>query len=495
MTSIDLTSFQVKTVDQLVTDWLTTYSEYLQLRGNRAPNTAKGTEIYGRAYATAIQIAVATANTQVLAKALMPDTAEGTDLERIAAINALFLKPAGGSSGGIDFSLTVSTPVLVAQGAQLLDVNGQSYAVLIGGAYSDGDRIPIQALSSGQSTNLPEGSVLKWVAPPAFASSIVSVSTGGLTGGTDAEDIEGLRSRLLALYRDPPGGGNAAQLASWAEGASSAVQNGFVYACNNGGATAGVCVVRAPTSTDRNRDVDPVLLSTVIAPYLVSQVPEWVSLTVTTPTNQPVEVSIGLSLPVSAQAGGPGGGWINATPFPVRASLGYVQVDSVTTTTVFQVTSDVAPTVGVSQIAWVDPTWVLRTATVLASNSLGSNQYQVTIDQPFTGLLSGHWVFPLAANTATYVDALLTYFGTMGPGEVTNLAGLLPRALRSPSPLISYPSSLGSTMLRAVENTGDEVLDTSFLFHSGVSTSPTLPGSPLNPPSIFVPSQIGLYPI
>lgn len=490
--TVDFTSFQVKSVDQIRDDWLRTYAELLIRAGVLNPNTSKGTESWAHAYALAVQIAIATGNVQILAAAQMADSAQGSDLERIALIFGLSLRPAGGSFGGVLFDLSVSGTVLVPTGGQLLDQNGQGYKVSIGGTYADEARIPIAALSTGAATNIPAGTVLKWVTPPPFAASTVAVAAPGLTGGVDAETIEGLRARLLAYLRDPPGGGNASQLCLWAETSSTAVQKGFCFPCENGPATAHVCVVRAPTPTDKNRDVDATVLTTTVAPYIIGRVPEWVELVVTTPVNQPVNITIGLSLPVSSQAGGPGGGWTNATPFPVVAATGYAEVGTVTDTTHFVVPSDSSPVAGVTQIAWLDFTWTLRTATVLAFSSAGAGFWNVTIDSPFVGIAAGQWVMPSALNLGSYFAALLAFFGTMGPGECTTIAGLLPRALRSPSPLDSYPSSLNAAMLRAIEDAGDEVLDTSFLYRSG--TSPFVASAPSSPPHILVPDKLAFYP-
>jgi uncharacterized phage protein gp47/JayE len=491
--TLDLQSFQVKSADQIQTDYLNTYREELIKAGITNPNVARGTEIWAKARSIAIQVAISTGNIQVMAAALMADSAQGSDLERVARIFGLTLRPAGGSFGAFGFDLTIGTGVLVPTGAQLLDVQGQGYQVTVGGTYLDEQPIPISALSTGASTNLPAGSVLKWVTPPPFASSTVLVVGSGLTGGVDAETIEGLRKRLLAYLRDPPGGGNAAQVNAWAEQASTAVQKGFCFGCSDGPSTCHETVVRAPTSTNKNRDVDATLLTTTIKPYVLGQIPTWVEVTQTTPVNQPVDVSIGLALPASAQAGGPGGGWLNATPFPVVAGSGHADVGTVTDSTHFVVSSDVAPTAGVTVVAWMDPnTWTLRQATVTAFSSAGGSLWNLTIDTPFVGVTTGQWIMPAALNLGVYIAALLSFMGEMGPGECTTIPGLLPRALRSPSPLDDYPSSLNATLLRAIEDTGNEVLDTSFLYRS--ATSPTIAAAPSSPPSIFVPRKLAFYP-
>jgi hypothetical protein len=65
--------------------------------------------------------------------------------------------------------------------------------------------------------------------------------------------------------------------------------------------------------------------------------------------------------------------------------------------------------------------------------------------------------------------------------------------LRKPLIVQSYPSTANAAMLRAVEVSGVEVLDTSYLYRS--ATTQALPGTPANGPNIFIPRRIGTYPI
>src|SRR6185503_762139 len=114
---------------------------------------------------------------------------------------------------------------------------------------------------------------------------------------------------------------------------SAAVQKAVTYPCVSGPASVQVCVVGAPTTTNKTRVVDSIVMSTVILPYLVARIPEFVELTLTTPADVNLDIAIGLSIPLSAAAGGPGGGWLDGTPFPVFASQGYADVTAVTSST------------------------------------------------------------------------------------------------------------------------------------------------------------------
>src|SRR5262249_39520042 len=155
------------------------------------------------------------------------------DLVRIAGLYKLSLRPAGPSSGALVLSATVSTPVAIPGGSQLIDTRGLVYKVADGGPYSNGASIPITSVDTGASTNLPAGSALRWVAPPPFVNTTALVGSGGLTGGVNAEDYEGLRSRLLERLQSPPNGVNWPAANKAAEDASTAVQKAFCYQAAN----------------------------------------------------------------------------------------------------------------------------------------------------------------------------------------------------------------------------------------------------------------------
>ncbi|WP_437489483.1 baseplate J/gp47 family protein [Sorangium sp. So ce1014] len=491
-------SLRIKSLEDIRDDFLRTYRNSLIKRGIANPNVSEGTEIFLRATALAQQIYVASSNVPLAANAQMADTAQGDDLVRVARLYKLALRPAGPSSGPVVLDATVSTPIAIPTGAQFLDPAGLTYKVEVGGSYSDGDEIPIASVDTGASTNLPAGTVLRWTAPPPFVQPIAVVGTGGLTGGVDAEDYEGLRARLLERLQSPPNGTNWPSITLAAEQASTAVQKAFAYSACNGPSTVHVAVVRAPTSTNKHRDVDALVLSGTIVPAVLAAFPEFVEVVVTTVQNQEVDLSMGLALPASPKASpaGPGGGWTDANPFPVRASPGYSAVLAVTNTTRFVVASDIPPIVG-SQVCWLSrDDWTLRTAKV--TSFMAAPNYDITIETPFVStngvsVAVGDYIFPAAENMPAYVAAVLDGFGKLGPYEKTNNASLLPCAYRRPLASSSWPAELKKSFLRNLSDAGDEVFDAQYLYQSSVT--PPLPAAITDGPYIFVPRQIGFYPV
>lgn len=491
---VDLDAFYLKTPDQIRDDILRNYANALIRRGVVNPNVSWGTEIYAKADAFANQLAVASSNTQLMADAVMPDSAQGTDLVRQAKMRGLSLRPAGGSRGYITFAASISTPVLVTTGLPLLDPSGLSYKVSVGGNYTNGQPIPVESIDTGATTNLVAGTILKWVSPPPFALQQQPVSAGGLRFGVDAETYEGLRVRLIEYIRNPPASGNWSHINKTAEDSTVAVQKAFTYAAANGPATVHVAVATAPTATNKNRDLDSTIRTTIVSPAIAALLPEFVELAVTTVQNQQANVSVGLSLPISTAASpaGPGGGWIDGTPFPVFVSQGYANVTAVTSTTQFTVNGDVAPTAGVTHVAWLSPLdWKLYRGVVQSFS--GTGPWTITIDQPFVGINTGHLISPDAERLDAYFAALLDAFANLGPGQKTNVAGVLPRAYRKPLVSQSWPSDLGPQVLRKMSDAGDEVLDVQYLYRS--VTTPSLPAVITDGPKVLIPFSLALYPL
>lgn len=492
----ELFTFTVKDVPTVRNDILRSYRSRMSRLGV-AVSVAPDTEIYQRAEAVARQIVVAMANTAIKADEMMPDTASGEDvggsLDRWAVALRLSRRTAVGSVGVVTFDASATSAV--ATGQQLVDGAGQFYEVTVGDSYDDGDSVPVQALSTGRLTNLAAGSVLRWVVPPGFASESVVVGSSGLTGGADAENDEALRSRVIYRLGHPPASGNWAHVAAMAEESSPLVQRCFVYPAVEGPGTLHFAVTSAPTETSKTRDVSAVAVSSVVLPYVQGLYPEHVAITGTTVANESVNVAVGLALPSSPNASppGPGGGWLDATPWPTLSSYasGGATVTSVTSDTSFTVNAQRAPTAGVSRVAFLNKsTWALYTATVLTTS--GTGPYAVTLDKPLTGIAVGDYVFPQCVNASNYVAALLDAFALMGPGEKSNAAYALARGFRHPTPSIEWPYSLGPVQLRALSDAGSEVLDTSYLYRSIVT--PTVPASVSDAPNCLVPNRIGFYP-
>lgn len=507
----DLFTFTVKSAPEHRDDMLRTIRSMLIARGVSDPAVGPDSDFYVLATALSNELAVCGANNVIKADEQMPDTAEDDDeegttaLSRIAGFLGLSKRAASGSVGHVIFDATAASAITV--GANLTDQYGQTYSVDVGGTYSDGDLVPISAVSTGKGTNLPEGSVLKWSGTsPAYSAPTALVSTGGLVNGADAETNDELRARIFAFFQNPPAAGNWSHCAKVAVESTSRVQAASVYPAVQGAGTVHIAVTASPTATNKSRVVAPTVMNGTVEPYVVGILVEHVDVTITSVADVNADLAIGLTLPEAPTASppGPGGGWLNGTPWPAPdgSSSFRAPVTAVTSTTVFSVEAATAPQAGVTRIAWLSPTdWKLHRAKVTAVGAPSGGSYPITIDTPFTGIAVGCLIWPDCQNAQTYVDAVIATFATMGPGEKTSNVTLIVRGFRHPRPITAYPYTLGPHFTNALVKIS-EVASAQFLHRTDGTTtltgasgtvSPQLPAAITDAPNVFVPRHIAFY--
>lgn len=486
----------IKTKDQIRDDMSATYREQLISLGVANPVVTPGTDIYNRFEAIAQQIWVAAASIPAAVDESLEDTAL-LNLERLAAMRELSLRAAGGSRGDVFPALAIAGPVLIPAGSTLIDGQGLRYRATLGGPIENGDPLTVEALDTGAATNRPPDTTLTFEAPPLYVEPKAPVGPGGLRFGVDTEDLEGLRERLSERMAHPRNGVNWPTFTAAAE-TSTAVQKAFAYQACNGPSTVHVAVVGSPSAEVKDRDVDAITMTVEVIPTTAGATFSFVEVVTTTVINEPVDVSMALAIPASPAANPPGngGGWIDAVPFPVLASPGYVAVSSFFSSVEIEVSSDVPPAVG-AQVSWISrDDWKLRTAEIVTI--VGTNPYVITLSLPFVSdngvdIQIGDWVFPASENGAAYAESIFAAFAKLGPGEKTSVAGLLPRALRKPSPAESWPYEMKAPFLKLFTGELEEVSDSAFLYRSAIT--PTIPGVITDPPRCFVPRQIGFYPL
>ncbi len=487
-----------KTPAQIRDDFLRTIKNGLIDLGITDPNVAENSDYFVLGTALADQVSAVFNNIEIQSDASFPDTAVGTDLDRILEIYGLSRRPAGGSSGQI--IIVTSAPTLVPVGANLTSDTGEVYEVSIGGTYDDGDVIPVASTDVGVKTNLAVDEILTWTSPPAFTQSTATVNQA-LTGGVDAEDDETARARLLTRLQNPPASGNWQHVAEITEASDPVIQKAFIYQAANGPATIHIAVIGYPSTVSKSREVDSIKLNSIIIPFVLGNLPEHTETTITTVIDQPTDCAIQIVIPLAVSSTslstgpGTGNGWVNTAPWPAPngSSHYYIPVSSVTDSTHFVINSPVStpPVAGITKIHWIDKTdWSIKQATV--SGYTGTGPYTVVIDTPFAGIVATDWVFPASINGQIYLDALLEAFKQMGPGEKTNNLAIFSRASRRPRPQVSYPFTLDSGILRGLINSGDEVQTADFWYRS--STTPTVPSVITDSPRILIPRQLGFYP-
>jgi len=503
-----LGEFVVKDAITVRDDILRTIKNGLIKQGVTQPKVGPNSDWFIIATALGNELAVVQANAIVKADQQMPDSAVAADLKRIATLLDLEKQKAAGSIGNVTITTSATSPIVT--GAQLTDAAGLRFEVTVGGNYVSGASVPIRAVDTGFDTNHAAGDTLRWVSSPPFCDGNTTVATGGLVNGIDDEDDEVLRARVLAVFQNPPGAGNWEHVAEIAEESSASVQKAFVCPAVQGPSTLHVAVCAAPTETSKSRVVATATMNGTVEPFIKGKLPTHAHVVVTTVTDISADVAIGLSLPEAPTASppGPGGGWTNGTPWPSVDGVNYfrVTVGAVVGSTEFTLDARTAPTPNVSRIAWISTIdWTLKTALVTAFTG-SAGLYAITIDNPFTGIAAGAYIWPECQNAQTYVDALLQAFALMGPGEKTSNASALVRGFRHPPPSSSWPYAIGPAMLRAISDSGAEVLDTTFLHRtyqgagptdvktgSGGVLAPVVAGSVTSPPNQFVPRHLGFF--
>ena len=506
-----INQFVVKDAATVRDDILRTIKNGLYFQAVEDPNVGPGSDFYDIATALGNELSVIGANAVLKADAQMPDTATDDDapngdkdMSRIAAILGLTAQGATGSVGNIVLESSASSPI--AEGAELTDDLGQRFRVTTGATYANGALVPVRAISTGETTNRDEGDVLTWSSAPPYASDKASVAPGGLVNGADAEDSEAVRQRVYAKLQVPPGSGNWEQFAEAAEEATNSVLKAFTHPAVNGPSTCDIVVVAEPTPTNKSRVVSSTLLTGTVIPYL-NKLPRFGYLNTTTVVDVETELAIGLSLPDAPTANppGPGGGWLDGTPWPAPdgETTFKCEVTTVTSSTVFTVDAVTAPIAGVTHIMWLSPfDWTLYQATVSAVSGT-SGAYVVTLDSPFVDIAVGCFIWPACENAAAYLDATLQQFALMGPGEKTSNPSALSRGFRHPPPSVSWPNSLGPHLLHATINSADEVASAQFFYRadtdaqvvngSGASIKPLPPATISAASKIFIPKHIALY--
>lgn len=485
----------IRTPEQIRDDMLRDMQNAAIESGRLEPDVSPGSFDYIRATALSGHLSLIEANNMMLAEQLFLSGAVGEDLEERAAEHDIYRRPKSGSIGRI--IITNSAPSPVATGAQLTGPTGLRFEVTTGGSFGNGLPIEIRSLDSGRATNLEAGTVLQWSAAPPFADPRVVVAPGGLVNGDEDETDEELRARVIDHQSSPPAESNAQAMVERAEKSTPAVQKAFAYAALLGPSTYALAVAASPTETNKSRAVEPVTVTNVVAPAVAGSHMDSLHPLVVSVVDETVDyLSIGLSLPaaLAAQGQGTGGGWVNGQPWPpAEPAKGYLaKTGLVSSATLFNVKVAAEPIDTVSRISWVHPTsGRLYTATVVAHENSGTDSWLITLDMPFTGITAECVVWPASERQEAYVAALYGAFALMGPGEMSSQPSVLRRSARHPLPSMSFPYSLGATQLRALSDSGPEVLAAQYL---GTPTrmTPTVNGSA---PRILVPKHFGFYPI
>jgi uncharacterized phage protein gp47/JayE len=206
-------AFQVPSRQSLHDEGL---SDYAASQPNKS--VARGSTPYLLLRAIAGLIWMFLAKLLFLDKQRLPDTADRAELEHWGRVYEFPPNGAVGASRALALRVTGTVGAAVTNGAVLTHSDGTQYQVAsVGASIGGGGSVDVNvaAISTGLATNKIAGEVLTFSAPPVNVDATATLVLA-LTGGTDAEDIEAYRARLLAHIGDPPQGGAVPDYIEWA---------------------------------------------------------------------------------------------------------------------------------------------------------------------------------------------------------------------------------------------------------------------------------------
>ncbi|MGA4423264.1 baseplate J/gp47 family protein [Ralstonia nicotianae] len=225
-----------------------------------------------------------------ISKQILPDKAEKEFLDRHAS---LWLeggrKAAAPASGNV--IATGTNGKVVPAGTVFIRSDGVQYASTADATITNNvATVPVRATTAGLATNATLGQSLSLMTPVSGVQSVATVDADGLTGGTDIEEDDPLRARLLERLRQPPDGGAASDYVQWALSVSG-VTRAWVAPLEQG---AGTVVVRFVRDGDSSMIPDDNEVVAVQA-YIDSVRPVTAQAIVVAPVEMPVVYQIQLT--------------------------------------------------------------------------------------------------------------------------------------------------------------------------------------------------------
>lgn len=469
------------------------------------PPTQVGTDNWLTANGVAGMCLLAFANIALAEAAQNVLTAVEDDLDEIREAYGLPEVPASPATGKLKITTLGATTIV--NGQRFLYPNGVVGLVI--GTFvnpADGSEIDVASTVAGTKSNLKSGEKVRFVSPPVNVVTEATVSQSfPLTGGTDFEDDERKRQRILNVLRNKPAGGNWGQLRQIALDALGSIVDCYIFPALGGPASVKAVPVRDfdLDENDFSRAVSTAALA-VVRGAIQSQISAGIECVVQTAVDQPVDIALQVTIPASVQSGGNGQGWVDVEPWPTleTADAGRVSVSApVADPSVITVDAQtaVSPVIGQTHIAWwssVDRKF--RTAMVIAVDGASvAGHWILSLDKPFvdsTGAwpASGDFICPAAQNLEAYGKTWIQMFRGLGTGENTASAARLPRAVRHPYVANEDPSSLTNSVLAQLVNAYPEITDYQYSYRP--VSAPTVPGSTATAPSILIPRRFAVYP-
>lgn len=224
-----------------------------------------------------------------LAKQVIFDTAEAEYLERWAAIWGIGRNPAAQATGSVTFTGTEGATVPAGSTVQRAD--GVEYTTDADGTISGGSAsVAVTAVEAGADGDAAAASTLTLASPIAGVNSTATVAAGGITGGTDEESDDALRSRFLARIRMPPHGGTQADYEQWTKEVSGVTRAW----CQPETPAVGQARILFARDDDADGPIPDAGEVTAVQTYIDAKKPVTADVTVVAPTQLDVDFDIAL---------------------------------------------------------------------------------------------------------------------------------------------------------------------------------------------------------
>lgn len=441
-------------------------------------NVRPGSEAFRDAEAWAQPAAIAFANNKISVRDISPHDMVGDQLIRFARVFGVEFRDATPSSGFVTVEATGS--VSLPAGFTGTSATGVRVKTTTAEVVSNGYALKLESTITGKETNLAAGTLVQWD-NGAFGAlkATCLVDDNGFTGGSDADTDEILRERLLDHLANPQVGGNWAQVKAWAESAHASILRAYVFPAVRGSGSYDVALVG-----DSGNGVLGSTVVNVAHGIVLGNMPGGAfSLNTTTITPQGVDISIAATLPLATSAGGAGGGWRDANPWPTQD----VKVTAKSGSTL-TVNSTIAPRVGASIGIWDHVSKSMKEFNVLTVGG-SSGSYTITVDKDVSFVVVNSRISAGAFNLVEYADEFLQQTLALGPGEKTTNVSILSgtRGRRYPTPDVAGPSDLTNVLLARVITAHPEIINLDYTVRVGTGTStpvtsPSVPGAPSSPP-------------
>ena len=406
------------------------------------------------------------------------------------------------------------------------DPNGARYQNLEDVTASGGvAELSLRAIDTGVSTNIPPGTRLTWSQNAPLGAEPNFTIDEAFSGGSEIESDAELADRVESIMRYRPGAGNSAHFMAWCRETHVALEYAFVYptfahagsvmvAITQKRKDAGAVAVidgKSYAGPNARLDVSDGLFNAVvqyITPPYSPMVPEDWYVVVSTPTGQPSNIVLQLTMSVSTN-----GGWYDRAPWPHPADTSSPKetiITSAPSQTEFEVTVDTddylpgmtgdgsltgedVPAI----MVWDDSTSRFEKLEVLSVEKDGTTVSVTLLKEPdYITLTVGMRISPYTELHETIARAAEAYFDELGPGELfdvtTDSRGS--RARRYPFRTEKYPSHAGQLIVtRIIDALGSVSPDGQLVSIS--KTDPDYPDDVIHGPRMLTLGHLSIYPL